>query len=145
MSRRTRRTRPAARAVAVAGALGLVGLLAGAPTSAAWPYTSSTAASMAAAVVAPPPSVTVTVPLIQLLSCQVRVSWTASPTPGVDGYDVVLLRNGSPVASTTTGPGTTSHTFTGQSILSGYQGRVTATAAGFRSVAVTSTSGTCLI
>ena len=140
------RTRVLARPVAaVAGAVGMVGLLIGAPTSAAWPDTTATTASMAAQVVAPPPSVAVSVPLIQLLSCSVTVSWTSSPTPGVDGYDVVLLRNGSPVASTSTGPGATSHTFTGQSILSGYQGRVTATAAGFESVAVTSTPGTCLI
>ena len=136
------RTRSAA---AIAATIGIVGLLVGAPTSAAWPDTTSTTASMTAEVVAPPPSVTVTVPLIQLLSCQVRVSWTASPTGGVDGYDVVLLRNGTPVASTTVGPGVTSHTFTGQSILSGYSGRVTTTAAGFRSVDATGAGGTCLI
>lgn len=87
---------PSSRVVTVlAAAAAVVGATA-LPASAAFSGSAALQAAVSTVTVSPPGGVTLTLASCQAVSMQVRLSWSASATPGVDGYLSSFLFNGQP-------------------------------------------------
>ena len=82
--------------VTVLGVSGTILLGMALPANAAFSGSAAVSTAVSTVTVAPPGNVTLTLTSCQGVSMQVRLSWSASATPGVDGYQSSFLFNGQP-------------------------------------------------